>query len=398
MNKLLTRISDFLTSMKRENLHRQAIIYLLIVLIFGTLVYFFEKPSGESLYKNIWDGIWWGFVTISTTGYGDKFPVTILGRVTGIIIMLSGMVVTVIISGTIASILVDRKLKEGQGLQKLNLTGHIVLCGWNSNGDKILEGFQTLAARTKSKIPVVLVNELSIETLNDLQFSYTTKHLTIDIVRGKFTQEQVLDKANISKAQSVIILADHSADNTLANADERTILAVYTVANLNPSAHISVEILNKQNEQHLKNTSVENIIVTGDFNSFLLVHSAVNPGIPQAAKEIMNLSYGNMLSSETIPSEYIGKTFGDTFSFFKTKKNRMLVGIISSSKKLSIDDFLSEDPSSIDEFIKRKFAEAERDYFADTGGKTQTILNPDWNYVIGANDHALIIGEESKVQ
>jgi len=398
MKKILTRISDFLASMKRENLHRQAIIYLLIVIIFGTLVYFFEKKSGESLYKNVWDGIWWGFVTISTVGYGDKFPITIMGRITGIFIMLSGMVVTVIISGTIASILVDRKLKEGQGLQKLNLTGHIVLCGWNANGDKILEGFQTLAARTKSKISVVLVNELSIEILNDLQFSYTTKHLTIDIVRGKFTQEQVLDKANISKAQSVIILADHSADNTLANADERTILAVYTVANLNPSAHISVEILNKQNEQHLKNTSVENIIVTGDFNSFLLVHSAVNPGIPQAAKEIMNLSYGNMLSSETIPSEYIGKTFGDTFSFFKTKKNRMLVGIISSSKKLSIDDFLSEDPSSIDEFIKRKFAEAERDYFADTGGKTQTILNPDWNYVIGANDHALIIGEESKVQ
>ena len=76
----------------------------------------------------------------------------------------------------------------------------------------------------------------------------------------------------------------------------------------------------------------------------------------------------------------------------------MLVGIISSSKKLSIDDFLSDDPSSIDEFIKRKFAEAERDYFADTGGKTQTILNPDWNYVINANDHALIIGEEIKVQ
>ena len=137
--------------MKRENLHKQAIIYLFIVIIFGTLVYFFEKKSSESLYKNIWDGIWWGFVTISTVGYGDKFPITILGRITGIFIMLSGMVVSVIISGTIASILVDRKLKEGQGLQKLNLTGHIVLCGWNTNGDKILEGFQTLATRTKSK-------------------------------------------------------------------------------------------------------------------------------------------------------------------------------------------------------------------------------------------------------
>jgi voltage-gated potassium channel len=396
MGKLFKYIIDVFIALRREKLHRQIIIYLLIVLVCGTLVYFFEKKSDDTLYKNIWDGIWWGFVTISTTGYGDKFPVTILGRIMGITIMLSGLVVTVTISGTIASIMVDRKLKEGQGLQKVNIIDHIIICGWNAHGDKILEGFQTLASKTKHKTSIVLVNELSIEQLNEMQFSYTSKLLTIDIVRGKFTQDQVLDKANVAKAKSVIILADSSADGTLANADERTILAVYTVSNMNPAAHISVEILNKQNEQHLKNTAVENIVVTGDFNSYLLVHSAINPGIPQAAKEIMNLNFGNMLSSTNIPPEFVGKKYSDAFNFFKLKKNLLLIGIVSMSKKLSIDDFLSDDPSAIDEFIKRKFAESERDYFSDTGGKTQTILNPAWDYVITHDDHALIIGEERK--
>ena len=44
--------------------------------------------------------------------------------------------------------------------------------------------------------------------------------VAFDFVRGAFTQEQILDKASISKAESVIILADNSGENTLANADE----------------------------------------------------------------------------------------------------------------------------------------------------------------------------------
>jgi voltage-gated potassium channel len=394
MDTRVQKISDFFRSMKKEKLHRQAIIYLLIVGIFGILVYYSERVNPESLFNNIWDGIWWGFVTISTTGYGDKFPMGIAGRMIGIIIMVSGLVITATISGTIASILVDRKLKEGQGLQKLNLEKHIVLCGWNLHGEKTLEGFQTLANRTKKRIDIALVNELSIETLNDLQFSYRTKLLNIEFVRGKFTQEQVLEKANVNKADSVIILADQSGDNTVSNADERTVLAVYTVTNMNPGARISVEIMNKQNEQHLKNTAVENIIVTGEFNTYMLVNAAVNPGIPQAAKEILNLNFGQMLSADEIPDVFIGKKFGETFKYFKKNKNSLLVGIVSMSKKLSIDDFLSDDPSSIDEFIKRKFAESEKDFFSDTGGKTQTILNPPWDYVITGNDRALIISEE----
>jgi voltage-gated potassium channel len=382
--------------MRKEKIHRQAILYLLIVGIFGAAVYYTEKLNPESLYKNVWDGIWWGFVTISGTGYGDKFPMTVAGRLIGIFIMVSGLVLTVIISATIASVMVDRKLKEGQGLQKVNLNDHIVLCGWNAHGDKILEGFQTVATRGKKAVSVALVNELSIETLNEIQFSYRSKLLNIEFIRGKFTQEQVLDKANVQRAGSVIILADQSGDNTLANADERTILGVYTVSNINPGAHISVELANKQNEQHLKNTSVENIIVTGEFNSYMLVNAAMSPGIPQAAKEILNLNFGNILTSADIPDNFVGKQFGDAFRYFKEERNRMLVGIVSMSKKMSIDTFLSDDPSSIDEFIKRKFAESERDYFSDTGGKTQTILNPAWDYVISDNDRALVIGSESE--
>lgn len=384
-------------AMKKEKIHRILLLLFFVVTICGSLIFFFEKDAAHGSIKTIADGIWWGFVTITTVGYGDKFPVTPSGKLVGIAIMASGMVITIILSGTIASILVDRKMKEGKGLQKVDLKNHILVCGWNDKAAKLLEGFQKIADTNKEKTTLVLVNEQEIDKLNELQFTYATKLFNIEIIRGKYTQEQTLLKACVGKAKSVIVLADTSGSNTMQNADERTIICAYAVTNINPGVSISVELINDQNEQYLKNTNVDNIIVTGEFNSFLLINSAINPGVPQAARELMNFTPGNILSAMDIPGDFIGKEFTELSDYFKNKKMAILVGIIAETKKLSIEDFVSEDPSAIDEFIKRKFAESEKDFFADTGGNASVLVNPGWDYVVKKHDRALVIGEEKSL-
>ncbi len=387
------RIADIYDTLKKEKVHKLILSLLAVVTVFGTSVFFLEHQNPNSLIKSIGDGIWWGFVTISTTGYGDEYPVTWAGRIMGILLMGSGMVLTIIISGTIASILVERKMKEGKGLQTINIIDHIVLCGWNENGVRILQGFRSVSEKSKKKIPIVLVNELEIDTVNELQFTYASKLLEIDFIRGNFTHEPVLEKANIRKANSIILLADESGENSLTNADERVVLAAYTISNVNPGARISAEIMNPQNEQYLKRTNVESVVVNREYNSFLLINSALYPGVPQAVKEIMSFNLEKGITSRPIPAHLVGKKFHELFTLFREKENSLLIGVISETKKLSIDDFLSEDPSSIDEFIKRKFAESELDYFADTGGKLNVMVNPGWDYIIKENEKALVIGE-----
>jgi len=53
------------------------------------------------------DAIWWGLVTITTVGYGDFFPVTLMGRLTGIFVMFAGIGIIGALASILASLLVS---------------------------------------------------------------------------------------------------------------------------------------------------------------------------------------------------------------------------------------------------------------------------------------------------
>jgi len=84
---------------------------MLVLVISSVLVLEFETvmtpASGKT--PNITtggDALWWAFVTITTVGYGDFYPVTTLGRITGIFVMFSGVGIIGALASILASVLV----------------------------------------------------------------------------------------------------------------------------------------------------------------------------------------------------------------------------------------------------------------------------------------------------
>ncbi len=62
------------------------------ILFCGYLFWLIEHDVNPKVQRYM-DAIWWGFATATTTGYGDVTPVTDLGKILSIILMLSGLAI-----------------------------------------------------------------------------------------------------------------------------------------------------------------------------------------------------------------------------------------------------------------------------------------------------------------
>ena len=74
------------------------------VLEFGSLaVLSAELSSPDANITNASDALWWTYVTITTVGYGDRYPVTNAGRLVGVLVMTAGVGLFGTLSGFLAN-------------------------------------------------------------------------------------------------------------------------------------------------------------------------------------------------------------------------------------------------------------------------------------------------------
>ena len=78
-----------------------------MVLSFSSMIVLqVESGSPDANITRGGDALWWGLVTITTVGYGDFFPVTTIGRLTGAFVMFAGVGIIGSLASILASILV----------------------------------------------------------------------------------------------------------------------------------------------------------------------------------------------------------------------------------------------------------------------------------------------------
>jgi voltage-gated potassium channel len=77
---------------------------ILLLLEFGSIfVLKAELSNPDSNIKTASDAIWWVYVTITTVGYGDRYPVTNAGRIVGMVVMLVGVGLFAVMTGFLAN-------------------------------------------------------------------------------------------------------------------------------------------------------------------------------------------------------------------------------------------------------------------------------------------------------
>lgn len=307
-------LSKYLKSITKNRFFVLVIFLLLTFIINGFGVWYFEHEKNE-MFQSIGDIFWWWIVSSSTVGYGDKYPITAGGRFFGVLTLISAIGALSLAIGAATESVLELLESRKKGRMKVKTKGHIIICGNTKVTPGIINQLtQSPWAKDKS---VVLISSSAEEN------PYPESAL---FVHGNPSDDEVLQKANITDAELMIVLADSNKEDP----DGRTVLTVLSAKRLNPKIRIITELTNEENRIYLTDAGVEAVICASDLVSRLMTHADVY----RLIHELVSNDEGIDASTIPMPEKYNEKKFEEAFTEMKQKRNIVIVGVLRNKKMI----------------------------------------------------------------
>ncbi|HEV7505830.1 MAG TPA: TAXI family TRAP transporter solute-binding subunit [Thermoanaerobaculia bacterium] len=284
-------------------------IYFSTLWITGSIALYLTEHRVNENYSNFWKSMWSGLITIYSLS--SKEPLTLEGRVIGIIIFLLGLAGIVWLTERLASFYLEKKilpLLRGGFARMHKMKDHYVVVGWNKKGPGMLAQLHN-DDLDQNRLIVILAKEGQADHLES--------HGLIQVERGERASEADLKRVHVQAAHAVIILAESDE----ASEDAKTILSILAVRKIcsgpgsqKPVAVIA-EIFDPGNVElasfagNDKSIALE-IVSAHKVGEGLLSHTAVHPGLSKVYHQLLAFSKGHSEIHRTrVPMEFDGKTF-----------------------------------------------------------------------------------------
>jgi len=111
-------VERFLAILGHRGLFRVLLAAAGLLFLGAWLVLLFEKNAVGSNIHSYHDALWWAVVTVTTVGYGDRFPVSEGGRAVAVVLMLVGIGLIGVLTATVASFFVQEHTDANKDLLK----------------------------------------------------------------------------------------------------------------------------------------------------------------------------------------------------------------------------------------------------------------------------------------
>ncbi|GEM_PF-555909 len=331
MKQLFSKVKRWIENrwefLQRENLTflvRWLLFLGLFTLILSIVVYFIElnlleylpeeQKNPQATIKKPFDVFWWIIVTVTTVGYGDKFPQTIPGRFFAVFVIFYGNILILVINGFVVNFIGNKKIIEEQGLTSYKFEDHIILCEWNYRSKMIVKELR-LDSKTK-RTRIVLIANIDKKPIDDPNLFF---------VKGN-VNEETLDKANLKKAKTVIILGDDNLD--YVKRDVKVVSSTLLVETKNPDAYTIVELISEKYFVMCETAKADEIIVLSNFSSHLIAHTIINNGISKVVSNMLSKEFDdNQLRKIPVPEDAIDAPFLDVFIRMKQYNQSIIIAI-----------------------------------------------------------------------
>jgi voltage-gated potassium channel len=379
-------IASFIRTLQRERVFG-LILALVVILLVGAIGFSLFEPSEGPWLTRFGRALWWGMVTLTTVGYGDVVPVTFLGRLVGVAFMVIGFLSLSLVTATVASVFIERKFRQEKGLEAIKAAQHILILGWPEEAEALLD---QLLKRLPPTIPVLLINKAPPEQMDAIKEKYPQQ--AIFYLRGDYSREEILLKANVQGAIKAIILADRQPGETASQVDQRTLFTALTLKGLHAKIRIMGELLRPENRTYLERAGAEEVLIRGQYDSSLLAGAITSPALFRIYTSLL-MGDGQGLWDVEIPSRFHGRPLRDLSTYLLNHHLGILIGIYTEGRTLSLEDLLSEEPSAIDDFIRRKFAETKMTHLLGRT-KVECQINPPPTLTLAPHQYAVVIAPQ----
>ena len=366
--------------------HAYTILLILLVYLLMCLICFLTLRADGSDFSFV-DVLLLNFLAV--TGNDYAFVDSTASRVVGIFVLLLGMFGLSTITGYISSALVTRRLQSDKGLKKMqNMKDHIIICGWKNDIRNLLLDILRKNSQLQAA-DLILISGVDEEKLEILREDRDLKGL--NILRGDYTEEQTLLKANAKYASKVLIIGENQDNLDEELVDSRVFVSALMFRNMNAKCHICAEVRTERYKTYLETQNCAEVIYADEYTRYILATSTNYSGMSKVMSSFLDNGDGISVQIIPIPEEWNGRTYGELFRWYKEEKNNLLLGVLENIgvEKEIKHRILSEAQKSTNygEIIQRLKSVKSMETNAPR-------LNPADSFILGRDMGAIILGEE----
>lgn len=270
------------------------ILLLLGVVSLGTLGFLVIDPRysfSDALYMTI--------TTIGTVGFREVHEPTVGMQYFIIFLIITGFGTFAYALTTITSYLLSDEFRQSYRTSSTmsainNLNGHVIICGYGRNGRQAAHVLKNHGKRF-----------VVIEEKKEVTDTLTHKHSDL-VLHGDATQDEVLEKAGISRACAIITTLPMDADN---------LFIVLTARSLNPNLTIISRASDDNSDKKLKKAGADNVIMPDKIGGAHMASLVLKPDVIEFVDHITGQGGPDInleeITFENLPEHLRNKTIRD---------------------------------------------------------------------------------------
>lgn len=300
---------------KKTGLAIGFIAYLFLIYLISVV----ERDDAGANIKSLSDALWYAVVTLTTVGYGDFYPVTPMGKIVGLFVILGSLGVIGYFIGEISNRINIYMEKKKNGFFGTQFENHYMIIGWSEFGrkvaDQIFPAGHNIAFITNSKNDLELIKDLYPQKQSFAMFA-------------DYNNIQAYEKANIEKTKAVFVNFQE---------DTETLVFVLNLKKEFPNLNIIVNCNTPDLKETLINTGINHVVSRSEVASRLVASYLFEPHVAEYTEDLISTSID--IEDQDIQqfrvigqNPYLGMKYIDAFIQMKKDLNTILIGLVIDNK------------------------------------------------------------------